>query len=151
MSQYDSEDEIRETTSEAFGVEKAARDVQQVERMFDAAKAAAGVGSLGIEATLKALSNGQVQELVISSDLDKIEYQPGRVEKILNDYAPGDDKSPVDTLPLVNEGAQVADLLIAKALNTDADVIFVDDASLLEECGGVGAVLRYNMNATANG
>ena len=92
-----------------------------------------------------------MQELVLNSNLDKIEYQPGRVEKILNDYAPGDDNSPVDTLPLVNEAAQIADLLVAKALNSDADVIFIDDESLLEECGGVAAVLRYNMNATANG
>ena len=151
MSQYDSVDEIREQTSEVLGIENATSDMKQVERTFDAARAAAGLGTLGIEATLKALSNGQVQELVISSDLDTIEYQPGRIERILSEYAPGEDHSSVETMPLINEAAQMADELIVRALNTDAEVCFIDDASLLEECGGVAAVLRYNMNATANG
>jgi len=151
MSRYDSAEEIREKTAELIESEKAERQQKQVERVFDAAKAAAGLGSLGIESTLKALSNGQVQELVVTSSLDKIEYQPGRIEKILNEYAPGNDNSPVETMPLVTEAEQIADQLIGRALASDADIIFIDDPELLDECGGVGAVLRYNINATANG
>lgn len=149
ISQYDSVDEIREKTRELFDIDHAERDKKQVERVFDAAKAAAAVGTLGVEDTLKALSNGQVQELLLSSDFDAIDYKPAAVEKILNDYAPGDDQSSVDTMPIVHNAGEIADELITRAINSDAKIIFIDDTSLLEEVGGVGAVLRYNMNATA--
>jgi len=45
---------------------------------------------------------------------------------------------------------EVADQLIIRALNSDAKIVFIQDSSLLEEAGGVGAVLRYSVNATAN-
>lgn len=151
MSQYDSVDEIKEKTREAFGIENALRDQQYVERVKDAANAAAGMGTLGLEETLRALSNGQVQELVLSADFDSIEFKPGEVEKILNEYAPGEDRSSVDTQPIVYLPGEVADELITRAINSDAKIIFVEDGSLLEEYGGVGAVLRFNMNATASG
>ena len=151
MSQYDSVDDIREKTKEAFGVDQAIRDQNEVQRVFDAAKAAAGMGTLGVANTLRALSNGQVQELVISGDFDAIEYKPGEIEKMLNEYAPGEDRSSVDTMPMVNNAGEIADELITRALNSDARIIFIRDASLLSEAGGVGAVLRFNMNATASG
>ena len=151
MSQYDSVDEIREKTGEVFGIENAKKDQEQVERVFNAAKAAAGMGTLGVKETLKALSNGQVQELVIAADFDSIEYKPGEVAKVLSDYAPGDDNSAIDTKPIVSIAGEVADELIIRATNSDAKIVFIEDASLLEEAGGVGAVLRFNMNATANG
>lgn len=150
MSQYDSAEEIREKTSEAFGIENALRDQQQVERVNDAANAAAGMGTLGVADTLRALSNGQVQELVIAADFNTIEFKPGEVEKVLAEYAPGSDQSSVDTMPIVNLAGEIADELIKRAINSDAKIIFIEDSSLLEEAGGVGAVLRFNMNATAN-
>jgi peptide subunit release factor 1 (eRF1) len=109
------------------------------------------MGTLGVEKTLAALSNGQVQELVLSSDFDAIKYNPKDVEQVLEDYAPGDDNSATDELPQVQEPRQIADELIIRALNSAAKIIFIEDESLLEEAGGVGAVLRYNINATANG
>lgn len=151
LSQYDSTEEIYAKTLEVVGMDNATRDMKQAERVFDAANAAAGLGTLGIEETLKALSNGQVQELVLSADLDKIEYQPGRIEQILAEYAPGDDKYPLDTMPMVDAAGPIADQLIIRAVNSDAEIFFIEDASFLKEVGGVGAVLRYNMNATANG
>jgi peptide chain release factor subunit 1 len=151
MSQYASEDEIREKTHEAIGVQNSVKDKEAVERVINAAKSAAGMGTLGVEKTLAALSNGQVEELVLSSDFDAIKYNPKDVEQVLEDYAPGDDNSATDELPQVQEPRQIADELIIRALNSAAKIIFIEDESLLEEAGGVGAVLRYNINATANG
>lgn len=151
LSQYDSVEEIRSQTHEAMGVHNAVGDKEWVERVFDAAKAAAGLGTLGVEDTLQALSNGQVQELVLSSDIGAIHYKAGKVEKILDDYAPGDDKSSVEALPSVQIAGEVADELITRAINTDAKIVFIEDESLLKNVGGVGAILRYNMNASASG
>ncbi len=151
LSQYASEGEIYEATHSAMTTRNALNDKERVERVFDAAKAAAGLGTLGVEDTLAALSNGQVEELVISSTFDAIEYDPKKVKKVLEDYAPGDDNSPTDALPEAREPRQIADELIVRALNSAAKIQFIEDESLLEEVGGVGSVLRYNMNSTANG
>ena len=150
MSQYDSEDEIREKTQEAVGIEMATRQAKEVERVNDAAKAAAGVGTLGLEDTLRALANGQVEELVISSNIDALDYSKREVEKILDEYEPGDDQLTVDAQPIVTIPGEVADQLIIRALNTGAKIVFVKDDSLLRDSGGVGSILRYNINASAS-
>lgn len=151
LSQYDSEDKIRAATLEVMKIQNAVWDKSAVERAVGAAKAAAGLGTLGVENTLAALSNGQVEELVISSTFDAIEYSPKKVKKVLKDYAPGDDNSTTDALPEVREPRQIADELIVRALNSAAKIKFIEDESLLEEAGGVCTVLRYNMNSTAGG
>ncbi len=151
MSQYASEDEIRDKTHEVFGIENAVKDAERVERAITAAKSAAGLGTLGVDKTLAALSNGQVEELLLSASFDAIKYNTKAVEKVLEDYAPGDDNSAGDELPEVSEKRQVADELIVRAINSSAKIVFIEDESLLKDSGGVAAVLRYNMNATANG
>ena len=151
LSQYASEQEIREKTHEAMAMQNAVKDKERVERMYDAAKAAAGLGTMGVEDTLAALSNGQVEELIISSSFEAIKYSPKKVKRVLKDYAPGDDNSASDELPDVTELRQIGDELIIRALNSAAKIIFIEDESLLKEANGVGAVLRYNINATANG
>ena len=151
MSQYDSPDEIRERTREILGIENATQDQKKVEDLNNAAKAAAGLGTLGLEDTLRALANGQVQELIISADIDTIEYSKTEVEKIFEEYRPGDDNAPVDIPPMVQLAGEVADQLILRAINTDAKFCFIEDSSILKEAGGVGAILRYNMNASASG
>lgn len=151
LSQYASEQEIREKAREVMDAENTQRDTERVQRMYDAAKAAAGLGTMGVEDTLSALSNGQVEELIISSSFNTIKYSPKKLKKILKAYLPGDDNSTGDDLPDVKEIRQVADELIIRALNSSAKIVFIEDESLLKEANGVGAVLRYNMNATANG
>ncbi len=151
MSQYDSTEEIQERTQEILGIENATRDSRKVEEVNDAAKAAAAMGTLGVEETLRALANGQVQELVISADIDSLEYSKTEVENIFEEYRPGDDNAPVDVPPMVQLAREIADQLILRAINTDAKITFIEDSSLLKEAGGVGSILRYNMNATANG
>jgi peptide chain release factor subunit 1 len=150
LSKYDSEEKIRRATLEVMHSQNTAGDEAAVGRMFDAAKAAAGLGTMGVEDTLAALSNGQVEELLISSNFDAIEYSQKKVKRVLRDYAPGDDNSTSDELPKVREPRQIADELIVRALNSAAKIKFIEDESLLKEANGVGAVLRYNMNATGN-
>lgn len=149
LSQYASEDEIHKATKSLMTTRNATTDMENVERVKNAAKAAAGLGSLGVEATLKALSNGQVQELAVSADFDAIEYDKKEVKRILENYAPGDDQSGTDDLPDYHEQRQIADELLIRAMNSADKIHFIEDASLLKEYGGVGAVLRFNMNAEA--
>ncbi len=150
LNQYDSEQKIRQATLEVMQNQNQAGDEAAVERMTGAAKAAAGLGTLGVEDTLAALSNGQVEELLIASNFNAIEYSQKKVKRVLREYAPGDDNSTSDELPKVREPRQIADELIIRALNSAAKIKFIEDESLLKEAHGVGAVLRYNMNATAN-
>ncbi len=150
LSQYDSEEKIRQATLEVMHSQNTAGDEAAVERMIGAAKAAAGLGTLGVEDTLAALSNGQVEELLIASNFEAIEYSQKKVKRVLRDYAPGDDNSTSDELPKVREPRQIADELIVRALNSAAKIKFIEDESLLKEAHGVGAVLRFNMNATGN-
>ena len=44
-----------------------------------ATKSSAKMGMLGVEQTLEALANGQVEELLISSDIDSIEYSKKKI------------------------------------------------------------------------
>jgi peptide chain release factor subunit 1 len=151
LSQYASEDEIHNATLEVMATKNDVSDKQEVERMFGAAKAAAKLGTLGVEETLAALSNGQVEELIVASSFDAIDYNPKKVKKVLEAYAPGDDNSTSEALPEAREPRQIADELIVRALNSAAKITFIEDASILEEAGGVGAILRYNMNSSASG
>jgi peptide subunit release factor 1 (eRF1) len=151
LSQYATEEEIYEKSHEAMNVDNTVRDQQQVERMYNAAKSSAGLGTMGVEKTLEALSNGQVEELLMSADFGVFQYSPKKVKKVLKNYAPGDDNSSTDDLPDAKDAGQLADELIVRAINSSAKIVFIEDESLLKEAGGVGAVLRYNINATANG
>lgn len=151
MSQYASEEEIHEATLELMLSHQAKLDENAIERAMGAAKAAAGLGTVGVEDTLAALSNGQVEELVISASFNDLEYSAKKVKKVLKAYAPGDDKSASEVLPDAKEPRQIADELIIRALNTAAKIRFVEQSDLLDEANGVAAVLRYNMNQTANG
>lgn len=151
LNQYASEEEIHEKTREAMNLENEERDKAQVERMYTAAKSSAGLGTMGVEKTLEALSNGQVEELLMSADFGVLQYSPKKVKKVLKNYAPGDDNSSSDELPQTKDAGQVADELLVRAINSAAKIVFIEDENLLKEAGGVGAVLRYNINATANG
>jgi peptide subunit release factor 1 (eRF1) len=151
MSQYASEEEIHEATHALMQEHNEEQDEEKFKRVLDTAKAAAGLGVLGVKDTLTALSNGQVEELIISASFDAIKYRGKDVEQVLEDYAPGDDNSVTDDLPEADEPRQIADELIIRALNSSAKISFIEDSERIKEIGGVGAVLRYNINATANG
>ena len=77
---------------------------------------ARGLAVVGLQETLEGLANGQVEEVLIS----------GAIE---------------ETHPLPEDS--VPDLLVTKAKQTGATVTFIEDGSLLESIGGVGAFLRW--------
>jgi hypothetical protein len=78
-----------------------------------------------LDATLRALANGQVHELVLTADPAALKARDGR------------------------HGAEVADELVARARQTDARVTFIEDASLLASAGGVAGLLRFRVRRAA--
>lgn len=144
LNQYASEKELYEASHEVVQRHEKQLDAEKIARLGDEV-GANNLGVTGVSATLAALSTGQVQELFILSDTERIRYDQGRVEKVLEDFAPGDDNSASDALPDVSERRQVLDELIVRALNSSAKIRFIEDATLLMGVGGVGALLRYKI------
>lgn len=98
-----------------------------------------GLGVTTVGRVLPALLNGQVQELYISSNFEAIDYNVGQVNKIFKDYAPGIDED----LPSAKQTGMVIDEILRFAAQSADDIRFIEDASLLSDAGGVGALLRY--------
>jgi len=150
-SQYESPEELREKALEVINIETATSQQKKIEQLNDAAKSSAKMGTLGVEDTLAALANGQVQELVIASNIDSIDYSKKKVKKILKEYEPGDDTAPAKALSAIGDAGAIADQLIIRAINTGARITFVTDESTLANDGGVGAILRFSTNAQSTG
>jgi peptide chain release factor subunit 1 len=113
--------EILRETLEIMPQEEARGDAERVARMYDAYRAG-GLAIIGLAGTRAALENGQVHDLLLTASPDHLEGPAG---------------------------AAVADELVAKARQTDARVIFIEDPALLAEAGGVGAILRYRLQRRA--
>jgi peptide chain release factor subunit 1 len=116
-----SESEILRETLEIMPQQEARDDAERVARMYDAYRAG-GLAMIGLAGTRAALENGQVHELLLVASPDQLEGA---------------------------DGAAVAEELVAKARQTDARVSVIDDAALLAEAGGVGAILRYRLQRRA--
>jgi peptide chain release factor subunit 1 len=104
-------------------------DRERVEALLDAYRSG-GLGTVGLERVRKALELGQVDELVITGQASQIDVP---------------DASPTSGTPEAERSAaeRVADELVSKARQTAASLRFIEDASLLEPYGGVGAFLRF--------
>jgi len=98
-----------------------------------------GLGVTTVAKVLPALLNGQVQELYVSSNFNNIDYNIGQVNKIFMNYAPGIDED----LPNAKRTGLVIDAILRTAAQTADEIRFIEDADLLKESGGVGALLRY--------
>jgi peptide chain release factor subunit 1 len=104
---------------------------------------AGGLGVVGMRGTLTALTNGQVDELLISGSLDELKVTNTDVDKsLVQEAARAEDSSGDDEERLTKV---VADELIAKANQTAARVTFVQDPALLAQVGGVAAMLRFRI------
>ena len=134
------EHEILESTMKTLRVHDAVTDAEKVEEMLNQYRAG-GLAVVGVADTLAALSNGQVDELLVSASLREIQYSEQKVDKVLAAYAPGADVEPPDA----SEPRMVADELVRLAQQTSARVTFIEDTSLLASAGGVGATLRYRI------
>lgn len=107
------EQEIFEATLEAIREKDAATDAEKVQRLVDMYRAG-GLASVGIKETLRALENGQAEELLISASLEK----SGVPEELTGH-------------------------LVAEAKRTSARVSFIEDPALLSAVEGVGVFLRW--------
>jgi peptide subunit release factor 1 (eRF1) len=109
-----------------------------------------GLGTVGPERTLDALVKGQVDELLISATLGGL--QPAIAGA--SDAASADASilTPNVQTEAAGEAAnadprvvRLAEELIRRAKGTSARVAFIEDPKLLEEFGGVAALLRFTI------
>jgi peptide chain release factor subunit 1 len=123
------------------------------EKVDDAVGAyrAGGLGTVGPEDTLAALEKGQVEELLISASLNALQpVDPASAKDITGpdstllepavETAAGGEAAAAD--PQV---VRLADELVTKAKQTSARVTFIEDPALLDEFGGVAALLRFRI------
>jgi peptide subunit release factor 1 (eRF1) len=97
---------------------------------------------VGIDDTRRALDIGQVDELLMSAVPNVVVTKTGGEPGSRADEA-GDDGASKRRTPTARE--QAVDELILKAHRTSARIRFIEDASLLADVGGVGAVLRFRL------
>src|SRR6185503_6549737 len=133
------EHELLEESLTAFRHHDSLTDMQQVERLLGEFRGD-NLAAAGVPDTLAALSNGQVQELLIVASADGLKFDEEEVRKVLEVYG-------ADDIPETIDARFVADQLVLFANQMSAaKVTFVEDATRLEQVGGVGALLRYRIS-----
>lgn len=129
------EHEVFKTTIKAIQAEDARTDAESVLAAIDEYRAG-GLAAIGVHDVLAALSNGQVDTLYISAEIDRIYPEMERLHPAL---APS-----LAELPK-GAGVKISDELVTRAYQTGAQVRFIEDAALLANAGGVCAALRYRL------
>jgi peptide chain release factor subunit 1 len=139
--------DVLKASVEAIAKANSATDREKVAAALDAYRAGA-LGVVGPESTLTALINGQVDELLITANLQQIgpvNVSAGSAndlaiaEPVLQTVSAGE---PGDAQP---EIVRLADELVMKAKQTAAKLTFIEDPALLGEYGGVAALLRFRI------
>jgi peptide chain release factor subunit 1 len=124
-------------------------DREKVEAAIGAYRAG-GLGVVGPEDTLAALIKGQVDELLIAANMQRMQgMSVGAPMGSANDailaepaVAPISAGEPAEAQP---EVVRLADELITKAKQTSARITFIEDPELLADYGGVAALLRFRI------
>jgi peptide chain release factor subunit 1 len=146
------DDEVIEASLDAMKKLNERTDRERVEAAVGAYRAG-GLGVVGPDETLLALTNGQVDELLIAASVAQLEglREGSRAAQM----ALANDASVAN--PAVDEVAagepaagdigtvRLADELVTKAQQTGARVTFIEDGALLRPYGGVAALLRYRI------
>lgn len=132
---------ILESTFDAIRVKDAETDVEKVQELRDEWQGA-GLGVVGPEATLRAFELGQVDELIITGSVDTLKP----VQKLPEGAAPEMAAETSSAQGAVDESRlKLSAELIKRAQQTSARIRFIEDPSLLEDVGGVGALLRFRI------
>jgi len=134
-----SDKDVLTATLEKLQEQEAKTGAEKVDRLMQQYRAR-GLAVVGLQDTLEALANGQVEELLISGSLEESHPETEEVEAILAPEIPDADGGTQSTEP---RQASLPDLLVTKAKQTGASVTFIEDAALLEPVDGVGAFLRW--------
>jgi len=122
------EREVFDTIVATLREKDADTDRERVDALINAYRGN-GLACAGLEQTKRALTMGQVDELVIAATPSA--------------FATGD--KPSDEKSSTSKADDVADELVAQARNTAAKIRFIEDAQLLAPLGGVGAFLRFKV------
>lgn len=135
------EHEILEESLTVLRRHNSLSDVDTVQRLMNEYRAD-DLAVVGVPQTLAALSNGQVEELIISANVDDLVFDAAEAENVLKLYQ-------VDDRPLPKlDQRSLADELVRQARQvSSARVTFIEDAGRLKDVGGVGALLRYRISA----
>ena len=136
-----SDQQVFEATLEAMRRQDAETDAQKVERLMNEYRRG-GLACAGAQETLEALTNGQVDEILISAALEQEHPEPEPVEAILAPEVPDSAGSTETDEP---RPVLLPDLLVTKAKQTDATVTFIENAELLAPVDGIGAFLRWRV------
>ena len=135
------EQEVLEQSLEAFRTHDRLTDMQKVEELLSEYRAD-NLAVAGVPETLAALSNGQAQEMLIAASPQSLQYDKAEVERVLSMYGGN-----TETMPVLDRNT-IADELVRRAKELSAArITFVEDATRLEQLGGVGALLRYRISA----
>jgi stalled ribosome rescue protein Dom34 len=133
------EHELLEESLTAFRRHDSLTDMEKVERLLGEFRGD-NLAVAGVPDTLAALSNGQAEEMLIVAAADGLKYDEEEVRKVLEVYG-------ADDIPETLDARAVADELIRRATQMSAaQVTFIEDATRLEQLGGVGALLRYRIS-----
>jgi peptide subunit release factor 1 (eRF1) len=134
-----SEQEIFSATMEKIKEESIKSDAETVARLLETFRAR-GLAVVGPESTLEALTNGQVDELLLSKMLEKTNQEPVAVDAVVAPEIPDSTGGTESEEP---REVSLPDLLVTKAKQTGAAITFIEDSAPLESVGGVGAFLRW--------
>ena len=130
------EHDVLAETLDVMRQHDAKTDAERVQAMIDAS-AADGRAVVGAEATLYALTAGQVEELIIAARPDVLDLpqnaSPDSGALVVDSTAPQ-----ADTKQL-----ELAGELVARAQQNAARIRFIEDSAMLGRVGGVGAILRF--------
>jgi peptide chain release factor subunit 1 len=132
MDPHAPEAEVLDRAADVLREKDAESDRERVDALFQAYRSN-GLATVGVDTTMRALTMGQVDELLIAAAPDTI---------VVND--PKAREQEADSSHL-SSGEQAAGELVAKARQTSANVRFIEDRSLLAPVGGVGAFLRFKL------
>jgi stalled ribosome rescue protein Dom34 len=134
------EHELLDETMKVFKQHDSLTDMEKVERLLNEYRGD-NLGVAGVADTLAALSNGQVEEMLIVATADKLQYDEEEVKKVLKLYEPD------QPLPENIDERVIADELVRRAnLLSSARVTFIEDDTRLQQLGGVGGLLRYRIS-----
>ena len=135
------EHELLETSLDLFQRHDSLTDMEKVDRLLNEYRAD-DLGVAGVPETLAALTNGQVEEMLIAAKPDGIQFDKDEVQKVLELYRNDGD----EPLPEELDQRTVADELVRRAnVLSSARVTFIEDSTRLERLGGVGGFLRYRI------
>jgi peptide subunit release factor 1 (eRF1) len=126
---------------DAIRVKDAETDVEKVQELMDEWQSS-GLGVVGPEATLSAFELGQVEELIITGSVNTLKP----VQKLPDGATFEMQVETSDPTGRIDEARlKLSAELIKRAQQTAARIRFIEDATLLEDVGGVGALLRFRI------